>query len=66
MREHWGLIFSAPSVALSPTFSPITSAADIDAGEAAGEFLPINPGPGNPFEINTGNVLICPLVSPHA
>lgn len=51
----------------SPSFKPITSAADLDAAEAAGNvFLPINQGGENPYEIDTGNVLICPLVSSHA
>ncbi len=60
------LLIYNPEVALSPTFTPITSAADIDAAEATGEFLEINPGADNPYEIDTGNVLICPLVSPNA
>lgn len=52
---------------LDSNFKPITSASDISAAEAAGEFLPINnSGTGNPFELDTGNVLICPLVSPSA
>lgn len=52
---------------LDSQFKPVTSASDIAAAEAAGEFLPINSGgTGNPFEIDTGNVLICPLVSPSA
>jgi len=56
-----------PAVALSPLFKPITRATDIDAAEAAGTFLPINSsGRGNIYEIETGNVLICPLVSPEA
>lgn len=38
------LLIYNPDVALSPTFTPITSASDIDAAEAAGTFLPINPG----------------------
>jgi hypothetical protein len=52
-----------------PNFMPIMSAVDVDTGEANGMFLPINtdPTPGaNPYEIETGNVLICPLVSPTA
>ncbi len=60
------LLIYNPEVALSPTFTPITSASDIDAAEAAGTFLPINPSGANPFEIETGTVLICPLVSPNA
>jgi len=56
-----------PFYAMSPTFTPITSAADVDAAEAAGNvFLPINPQGSNPYEIETGNVLICPTVSAHA
>ena len=49
-----------------PNFKPITSASDVDAAEGTGMFLPVNPTGANPFEIETGNVLICPLVSPRA
>jgi hypothetical protein len=56
-----------PFYAMSPTFTPIKSAAGVDAAEAAGGvFLPINPQGPNPYEIETGNVLICPTVSSHA
>jgi hypothetical protein len=52
---------------LSATFRPITSAADLDAAEAAGNvFQPINSGGSNPYEVDTGNLLICPIVSSHA
>jgi hypothetical protein len=54
-----------PSVALDRGFQPVTSDEALDAAEAAGEFLPIGTG-ANPYEIATGVVLICPLVSPHA
>jgi hypothetical protein len=58
-----------PSVESNPSFKPLRDDESIDAAEAAGEFLPINSdlshGP-NPYEFVTGNVLICPLVSPHA
>jgi hypothetical protein len=60
------LIVYNPAVANSPTFQPVKSAAAVDQGEASGMFLPINPGAANPYEIETGNVLICPLVSPNA
>ena len=62
-KAPWKIIIVVynPDVALSPDFKPITSADDLDAAEANGEFLPINPGADNPFEINTGSVLICPL-----
>jgi hypothetical protein len=55
-----------PAVVFTPTFTPITSDEALDAAEAAGEFLPINQGASNPYEIPTGVVLICPLVSSHA
>jgi hypothetical protein len=60
------LLMYNPEVASAPNFTPITDAADLATAEAEGEFLPINQGPGNPFEIETGNVLICPVVSPNA
>lgn len=52
----------------SPTFTPITSQAALDAAEAAGNvFVRMNGAPGgNPYEVETGNVLICPIVSSHA
>jgi hypothetical protein len=55
-----------PMVAMSPGFTPITSDEALDGAEAAGEFLPINQGAINPYEVATGVVLICPLVSSHA
>lgn len=60
------LLMYDPTVANAPTFVPVKSASDIDAAEANGWFLPINVNGTNPYEIETGNVLICPLVSPHA
>jgi hypothetical protein len=55
-----------PDFAFSKSFTPVTSDEALDAAEAAGEFLPINRGAANPYEIATGTVLICPLVSSHA
>ena len=56
-----------PAYVASPTFTPIKSEADLDLAEKAGNvFLPINAGGDNPYEIETGNLLICPTVSPHA
>ena len=57
-----------PAYANSPNFKPITSDEALDKAEAAGDFLPIAAGinPANPYEIPTGTVLICPLVSSHA
>jgi hypothetical protein len=63
------LLMYNPEVMSDPNFKPITRASDVDAGEANGTFLPINSDEthgSNPFEFETGNVLICPLVSPSA
>ena len=67
-KSPWKIILLIynPEVALSPNFTPVTSASDVDAAETAGTFLPINPGGANPYEIETGTVLICPFVSPDA
>jgi hypothetical protein len=67
MMGPWKIIVLQydPLYAMSPTFRPVTSADAIDAAEAAGDFRRISSGP-NPFEIDTGNVLICPVVSDHA
>jgi hypothetical protein len=56
-----------PDYVNSPTFKPVTSATALDAAEAAGNvFLRINDGGANPYEVDTGNLLICPTVSIHA
>ena len=57
-----------PAYAYSPNFHPITSATAVDAAEATGNtdvFLKAFGG-SNPYEFETGNVLICPIVSSHA
>jgi hypothetical protein len=69
MKAPWKLILLVynPAYVSSPFFTPIKSEEDLDAAEAAGNvFLPINQGGANPYEIETGNVLICPIVSSHA
>lgn len=53
----------------SANFTPLTSEAAIDAAEQQGGILvPFNQDPHapNPFEVDTGNLLICPTVSNHA
>jgi hypothetical protein len=60
------LLMYNPQVAMDPGFKPITRAEDIDPAEQAGVFLPINQGASNPYEIETGTVLICPFVAPDA
>ena len=63
---HVFLVVPNPAWLADPNFVPARSTADLDAGEAAGHFLPINPGPGNPFELDTGINFLCVIVSSHA
>jgi hypothetical protein len=67
-KGPWKIIVMmySPAALTDPDFKPVTSELDLDAAEAAGVFLPINPGGENPYEVITGSVLICPFVSPHA
>jgi|GEM_PF-674064 hypothetical protein len=68
-KAPWKIIVLVynPTYMASPSFKPVTSATALDAAEAAGNvFLPINPGGANPYEVDTGNLLICPTVSSHA
>jgi hypothetical protein len=68
-KAPWKIIVLVynPAYVSSPTFRPITSETDLDAAEEAGNvFLPVNPGGANVYEIDTGNLLICPTVSNHA
>lgn len=60
MKGPWVLIVSAydPAYSNRAGFTPFKSTADIRAGELAGDFQAINPGAANPYEINTGVVLI--------
>lgn len=69
MKGPWKIILLMynPAYVASPGFTPLKSEDQIDAAElAGGVFLPINKGGVNPYEVETGNVLICPVVSPHA
>jgi hypothetical protein len=68
-KAPWKIIILMydPHYANSPNFHPITSANAIDAAEqAGGVFLRINEGGANPYEVEPGNLLICPIVSNHA
>jgi hypothetical protein len=68
-KAPWKIILLVynPAYVASKDFKPLESAADIDAAEEAGNvFLPINAGGANQYEIDTGNLLICPTVSKHA
>jgi hypothetical protein len=67
-KGPWQIIITmyTPAFAFSPSFKPVTSDEALDAAEAAGDFVPLNPGGENPFEVPTGSILICPLVSSNA
>jgi hypothetical protein len=69
-KAPWKIIVVVydPAYAASKDFKPITSAADLDAAEHPGvnKLLPFNKGAANPYEFETGNLLICPTVSSHA
>jgi hypothetical protein len=60
MKGPWVLIISAydPTYSNNPLFTPFKSTAGIAAGELAGAFQVINSGASNPYEINTGIVVI--------
>jgi hypothetical protein len=67
MKGPWKLILVQydKTYSRSTGFTPLTSQDALDAVEhpGAGILSVINPGGANPYEIETGNVLICPLVS---
>lgn len=46
------------------SFQPFTSAAGINIGEHAGLFQTINPGPGNPYEIESGILVVFQIQPP--
>ncbi len=60
MKGPWVLIIVAynPSYSNQLGFTPFKSTADISSGELGGDFQIINPGAANPYEINTGIVVI--------
>ncbi len=60
MKGPWVIIIVAYSSAHSNQvgFTPFKSMSDLQAGEGAGDFQVINPGAANPYEINTGVVVI--------
>jgi hypothetical protein len=50
-----------PLWAMSPLFQPVKSEEALDAAEQSGTvFLPINPTGANHYEVEPGNLLICP------
>lgn len=63
-RSPWRVVIMLynPGYADSPGFVPVTSDDQLSEAEFNHDFVPINPGAPDPYEIWTGNVLICPLV----
>jgi hypothetical protein len=63
-RSPWRIVvlLYSPLWSNSPLFTPITDDDQLAAAEAAGEFVPIDPGAANPYEVWTTNVLVCPVV----
>lgn len=60
MVGPWVLILVAyqPAYSNGASFAPFKSTAGIQSGEQAGDFQAINPGAANPYEINTGVVIV--------
>jgi hypothetical protein len=60
MKGPWFLKLVAynPTHSNTLTFTPFKSTSAIVAGESSGDFLQLKPGASNPFEINTGVVII--------
>ena len=63
---HVFVVMYNPGAFTGKIFTPVRSAAELDAGEASGMFLPINQGGSNPYEFDTGIVFLCNIVSSHA
>ncbi|HLI44951.1 MAG TPA: hypothetical protein VKU92_10855 [Acidimicrobiales bacterium] len=63
-RAPWRIVVMmySPAYFNSPGFVPVTSDQQLPAAEAAGDFLVVNPGAPDPYQIWTDTVLICPIV----
>ena len=63
---HVFVVMYNPARFIGQSFTPVKSAAELDAGESNGMFLPINAAGPNPYEVDTGIVFLCNIVSQHA
>lgn len=63
-RAPWRIVVMmySPTYAESTGFVPVMSDQELPAAEAAGDFLAINPGASDSYQIWTTTILICPLV----
>jgi hypothetical protein len=67
-KAPWKIILVMYTVAAvsDPNFVPVKSVAELDQAEADGKFQVLDPSATNPYEIDTGNLLICAFVAPEA
>ena len=67
-KAPWKIILLMYTVewASNPAFVPVKSVAELDAAEADGKLQVLSPNSDNPYELDTGNLLICPFVAPEA
>lgn len=63
--RHLIIVLYRSDVTTDPGFRPVTSVAELKAGEAAGRFQPIGSG-ANPYELDTGLLAVTPALSPNA
>ncbi len=63
--RHLVILQYVASVMTDPSFQPLTSVSAVKAGEAAGIFQAIGSG-SNPYEVDTGLLVVTPPVSPNA
>jgi hypothetical protein len=63
--RHLVIVQYVDSVMTDRSFQPVKSIAAIKAGEAAGRFKALGSG-SNPYEVDTGILVVTPSVSPNA
>jgi hypothetical protein len=64
--RHLIIVLYSASVLDDPGFRPLTSVEAIEQGETNGMFQAINPGAANPYEVDSGVLVVTPPVSPNA
>ncbi|TAN32331.1 hypothetical protein EPN29_09155 [bacterium] len=60
--RHPIAVMYSPGYIAGPGFRPLTTVADVQAGERTGAFLPLDPGAANPFELPQPVVITIQLV----
>jgi hypothetical protein len=61
--RHPTAVMYSPAYIAGAGFKPLTTVAEVQAGEQAGAFLPINPGASNPYELPQDVVVTIELVA---